>query len=86
VTGRIGITLFSASMTRITSSQAGSLVNIAFHVTPGAIRRGKSPPLATWRGLTPPVALVEMVTLGGRWFVTDVDDNQGPLILQIELY
>jgi hypothetical protein len=32
-TGQIGITLYST--TAITATQAGSLVNIAFHVVPG---------------------------------------------------
>ena len=35
-TGQIGINLFNLARTPITSAQAGSLVNIAFHVVPGA--------------------------------------------------
>src|SRR5262249_15296516 len=69
VTGQIGITLYSMSMTPITAMQAGSLVNIAFHVASGATVPATA------------VQLVNMVTPNGRRIVTGVDDDQGPMIL-----
>jgi hypothetical protein len=68
-TGQIGINLFNQEVTPITASQAGSLVNIAFHILPGAV------------GTTTSVQLVSQVTANGRRFVTEVDDDQGPLSL-----
>ena len=68
-TGQIGIDLFNLARTPITSAQAGSLVNIAFHVVPGAA----VPPTA--------VQLVSQVTPNGQRLVTEVDDDQGPLTL-----
>jgi hypothetical protein len=65
--GQIGIDLYSA--TPITAFQPGSLVNIAFHVVPGA----KSPPAA--------VQLVNRVMPGGQPFTTQVDDGQGQFVL-----
>jgi hypothetical protein len=66
-TGQIGIELFS--MTPIAADQAGSLVNIAFHVLPGA-----SVPVTA-------VRLVNSVTANGQGFSTEVADDQGPFIL-----
>src|SRR5207237_2561321 len=57
------------SLTSITATQAGSLVNISFHVLPGA-------PIAVTT-----VQLVNSVTPNGRSFSTEVDDAQGALIL-----
>ena len=68
-TGQIGINLFNLEGTPITATQAGSLVNIEFHVVPGAA----VPETA--------VQLVSQVTVNGRRFVTEVDDDQGPLTL-----
>ncbi|HWY85501.1 MAG TPA: cohesin domain-containing protein, partial [Gemmataceae bacterium] len=68
-TGQIAITLYNLTRTPITATPAGSLVNIAFHVVPGTG--------APWAA----VQLVNQVTLNGRWFVTEVDDDQGPLVL-----
>jgi hypothetical protein len=66
-TGQIGIDLYST--TPIAATQAGSLVNIAFHVEPGA------PPPAT------AVQLVNSVTPNGRYFSTEVADDQGQYVL-----
>ncbi len=71
-TGQIGIQLYSS--TPITSSQAGSLVNISFHPTSGAQRGASSP-------ITPTVKLVSSVTPNGQWFGTNLADAQGGLIL-----
>jgi len=68
-TGQIAITLYTLTRTPITATQAGSLVDIAFHVVPGA-----GEPWAA-------VQLVNQVTLNGQRFVTEVDDDQGPLVL-----
>jgi hypothetical protein len=68
-TGTIGINLFNLEGTPITATQAGSLVNIEFHILPGA------PVTAT------SVQLASQVTANGRRFVTEVDDDQGPLTL-----
>ena len=68
-TGQIGINLYNMSGTPLTAAQAGSLVNIAFHVVPGA-----AVPRAA-------VQLVSQATPNGQRFVTDVDDDQGPLVL-----
>jgi hypothetical protein len=67
VTGQIGIDLFST--TAITATQAGSLVNIAFHVVAGA-----SVP-------TTAVQLVSAVLPQGHWFSTEVTDAQGQYVL-----
>ena len=68
-TGQIGIYLFNLEGTPITATQAGSLVNIEFHVVAGA-----SVPATS-------VQLVSQVTTNGRLLVTEVDDDQGPLTL-----
>ena len=69
VTGQIGITLYNLSRTPITATQAGSLVNIAFHVVPGGAARGAA------------VQMVNETTPNGLRFVTEVDDDQGPMVL-----
>jgi hypothetical protein len=69
--GQIGITLFNLARTPITQADAGSLVTIAFHVLRGAVPRATS------------VQLVNQVTPNGRRLVTDVDDDQGPLVIQL---
>jgi hypothetical protein len=68
-TGQIGITLYNLTGAPITATQAGSLIQIAFHVVPGA-----AAPWAT-------VQLVSQVTPNGQRSVTEVDDDQGPLTL-----
>jgi len=68
-TGQIGINLLSLEGASITATGAGSLVNIDFHVVPGAVVPTTS------------VQLVNQVTANGRRFVTEVDDDQGPLTL-----
>jgi hypothetical protein len=68
-TGQIGINILNLAGTPITPTQAGSLVNIAFHVVPGAAPGGTS------------VQLVSQATPNGQRFVTEVDDDQGPLTL-----
>ena len=68
-TGQIGINLVNLARTPITATQAGSLVNIAFHVVPGAVVPATA------------VQLVNQVVPNGQRFVTDVDDSQGPLTL-----
>jgi hypothetical protein len=66
-TGTIGITLYNT--TALTAADAGSLVNIAFHVAPGA-----SVPATA-------VQLVNSALPNGRQFTTQVDDAQGQFIL-----
>jgi N-acetylneuraminic acid mutarotase len=66
-TGQIGIDLYST--TAISAAQAGSLVNIAFHVVPGAAVPATS------------VQLVSAVTPNGRYFSTEVADDQGQYVL-----
>src|SRR5262249_1465798 len=44
--GQIGITLYSDTATPITSTDGGGLVNIAFHLAPGAARQGLTSSLA----------------------------------------
>jgi len=66
-TGQIGIELYS--LTPITSAQAGSLVNITFHVVPGA--------QASATG----VRLVDSVTPNGRSFGTVLADSRAAMIL-----
>ena len=68
-TGQISINLFNLARTPITATQAGSLVNIAFHVVPGTVVPATA------------VQLVSQVAPNGQRFVTDVDDSQGPLTL-----
>src|SRR5262249_33387771 len=67
VTGQIGIDLYST--TAISRAQAGSLVNIAFHLVPGA-----AVPVTA-------VQLVNAVTPNGRFFSTEVADDQGQYVL-----
>jgi len=67
VTGQIGIDLFST--TAITATQAGSLVNIAFHIMPGAYVPATA------------VQLVNGVTPNGHWFSTEVADGEGKFVL-----
>ncbi len=66
-TGQIGIEIYS--LTPITATEAGSLVNIAFHVQNGT----QAPATA--------VQLVNAVTAGSQPFATEVADAQGGLIL-----
>jgi hypothetical protein len=66
-TGQIGIDLYST--TAISATQAGSLVNIAFHVVPGV-----SVPATA-------VQLVNSVTVNGQYFGTEVADDQGQYVL-----
>jgi hypothetical protein len=68
-TGQIAIKIFNLDGTPITATQAGRLVNIDFHVVPGAAGTGTA------------VQLVSQVTPNGQRFVTEVDDDQGPLTL-----
>jgi hypothetical protein len=66
-TGQIGIDLYST--TPITAMQAGSLVNIVFHVAPGAAASATS------------LQLVSAVTPNGQPFRTEVADDQGQYVL-----
>jgi hypothetical protein len=66
-TGQIGIDLYST--TAISATQAGSLVNIAFRVVPGA-----AVPVTA-------VQLASAVTPNGRFFSTEVADDQGQYVL-----
>jgi fibronectin-binding autotransporter adhesin len=66
-TGQIGIDLYST--TAITATQAGSLVDIAFHVVPGATVPATA------------VQLASAVTPNGRFFSTEVADDQGQYVL-----
>jgi hypothetical protein len=66
-TGKIGIDLYST--TPIAAAQAGSLVNIVFHVLPGASAAATS------------VRLVSSAMAGGQQFRTQVDDDQGQLVV-----
>jgi hypothetical protein len=65
--GQIGVDLYS--VTPITAAQAGSLVNIVFHIAVGA-----SP-------MTTSVQLVNAATSNGQHFATEVNDSQGQLVL-----
>ncbi len=69
VTGQIGITLYSS--VPITSPQAGSLVNIAFHTVPGALVSTTS------------VLLVDSTTPNGQRFDTALLDAQGGLMTSV---
>jgi hypothetical protein len=66
-TGQIGVDLYST--TAISATQSGSLVNIAFHVVPGAAVPATA------------VQLVSTVTPNGRSFSTEVADDQGQYVL-----
>jgi hypothetical protein len=66
-TGQIGIDVYST--TPISGAQAGSLVNIAFHVLPGAAVPATA------------VQLVNSVAPKGRYFSTEVADDQGQYVL-----
>jgi sugar lactone lactonase YvrE len=66
-TGQIGIELYST--VPITAAVAGSLVNIRFHVLPGA----SAPSTA--------VKLVNSLTIEGQQFTTQADDAQGQFVL-----
>jgi hypothetical protein len=72
--GQIGIVLYSTSP--IAMDQAGSLVNITFHVRGGTRRAGE-------RSLKTSalVQLVSSVTVSGQEFTTQLDDGQGALVL-----
>jgi hypothetical protein len=70
-TGQIGIELYSTAP--ILASEAGSLVNIAFHLRGGASASAAN------------VALVAQVAPHGVQFVTQVDDSQGQLVLSTGL-
>jgi hypothetical protein len=77
-TGQIGIVLYST--TPITATQAGSLVNINFHIRSGE-PGGVSPRSASAQNVATAVQLVISVTLDGEQFTTQVDDLQGQFIL-----
>jgi autotransporter-associated beta strand protein len=66
-TGQIGIDLYST--TAISATKGGSLVYIAFHVVPGAAVPATA------------VQLVSSVTPNGRYFSTEVADDQGQYVL-----
>jgi hypothetical protein len=66
-TGQIGIVIFGT--TPLQTTQAGSLVNITFHVIPGT----SAPATA--------VRLMSTTTAKGQAFTTQVDDAQGQLVL-----
>jgi hypothetical protein len=66
-TGQIGIDLYST--TAITARQAGSLVNIVFHILPEASVSATT------------VQLVSAVAPEGRWFSTEVADGEGQFVL-----
>ena len=66
-TGQIGIKIYS--LTPITVADAGSLVNIAFHILPGV----KTPKTT--------VRLVNGVTVNGQYFGTRLADSLGAMIL-----
>jgi hypothetical protein len=72
-TGEIAITLYST--TPVSANNAGSLVNIAFHINPAAeAARFANVPLGS-------VQLVSSVIVNGEQFVTQVDDAQGQYAL-----
>ena len=73
-TGQIGIQLFS--LTPITAAQAGSLVNISFHVLPGE-PTGVSPRVIS----STPVQLVNTVTVNGQPITTVLADTQSAMVL-----
>jgi hypothetical protein len=66
-TGQIGIEIFGTQP--ITAAQAGSLVNITFHVRPGAALPATA------------VQLADEVSPSGQRFVTQVDDEVGQYVL-----
>jgi N-acetylneuraminic acid mutarotase len=65
--GQIGIDLYST--TAVATTQAGSLVNITFHIVPGA-------PISAAA-----VRIVNAATPNGHYFSTEVADNQGQFVL-----
>jgi N-acetylneuraminic acid mutarotase len=67
VTGQIGIDLYST--TAISAMQAGSLVNIVFHILPRASVSATT------------VQLVSAAAPEGRWFGTEVADGEGQFVL-----
>jgi N-acetylneuraminic acid mutarotase len=72
--GQIGITLYS--LVPVSAAEAGSLVNITFHLT------GPSDRVSTQlRSPETIVRLVATATPNGQEFTTQVDDDQGPLVL-----
>jgi hypothetical protein len=76
--GQIAITLYST--TPINAADAGSLVNIAFHIKP-AVSAGRHAGLSLRFANVPAVQLVSSVTVNGEQFVTQVDDAQGQFVL-----
>jgi hypothetical protein len=72
-TGEIAITLYST--TPVSANNAGSLVNIAFHINPAA----DAVRVADFR--LGSVQLVSSVTANGEQFTTQVDDAQGQYVL-----
>jgi hypothetical protein len=73
-TGRIGIQLYRT--TPIGAAEAGSLVHIAFHL---AVDIGAPGWLTPRRSAV--VQLVSSLVVSGQDFVTQVDDDQGQLVL-----
>jgi hypothetical protein len=67
LTGQIAIDLYST--TAITQGQAGSLVNIDFHLMPGASVTATA------------VQLVNAASPNGQWFSTEVADGEGKFVL-----
>jgi hypothetical protein len=67
MTGQIAIDLYST--TPITEAEAGSLVNITFHLLPEA-----DTPATV-------VQLASSVRPDGHWFVTEVADGEGQFVL-----
>jgi hypothetical protein len=73
ITGQIAITLYSA--TPVSANNAGSLVNIAFHINPASeAARFANVPLGS-------VQLASSVSADGEQFTTQVDDPQGQFVL-----
>jgi hypothetical protein len=70
-TGQIGIELFST--TPLAATQAGSLVNITFHVVPGASLSSTA------------VRLESSASPHGQSFITQVDDAQGQFVLSRDM-
>jgi hypothetical protein len=66
-TGQIGIEIFGTQP--ITTTQAGSLVNITFHVRPGAVLPATA------------LQLADTASPSGQQFVTQVDDELGQYVL-----
>jgi hypothetical protein len=74
IAGNLAITLYST--TPIRSAQAGSLVDLAFHVVQSPIHGARLTGLP--EGLP---RLVNNVTVNGQVFTNQVDDAQGQLVL-----